>query len=153
MRVLSAQRIRLLRVARKTPLFAGQELEKNVTSNAKVRPGFRCPGLRPSENPRRSFPGSSSRDLSVRSIRAAVSIAYSTTGIWLLYNLKKIISTLLFPARSVPSRLPAFSFDISRALCNQVAQSKCCLSSLPLSPRSDHKGNRTLCTPCAQILA
>jgi hypothetical protein len=34
-----------------------------------------------------------------------------------------------------------FSFGISRALCNQVAQSKCRLSSLPLSPRSDHKGN------------
>jgi hypothetical protein len=35
--------------------------------------------------------------------------------------------------------LPRFCF--SRALCNQVAQSKCCLSSSSLSPRSDPKGN------------
>jgi hypothetical protein len=49
-----------------------------------------------------------------------------------------------FPSRT--SRLNC-SLGISRALCNQVAQPKCCLSSLPLSARSDPKGNPDVCAP------
>jgi hypothetical protein len=39
------------------------------------------------------------------------------------------------------------SFGISQALCKRVAQSKCCWSSLPLSPRPDPKGNSMFVHP------
>ena len=52
------------------------------------------------------------------------------------------------PVSSFSTSRLTFPFDISRALCNQVAQSKCCLSSPSLSARSDPKGNSMFVLPC-----